>query len=159
MDLPKSSTALRGAKLCERCSRWWKCWCSRLHDCTTGKWTRQLHLWPQRAQSMDWTFVERCLLWLYCIVLYYQLFQNMEDSGILNVDDEVHLLFLHYVFLPRINDSLQQFVSMWNPHPLWTESNLSLIQLRMTGEHPCDNHNDLDAEVCFNCTQCIAFVV
>ena len=96
---------------------------------------------------------------LYCIVLYYQLFQNMEDSGILNVDDEVHLLFLHYVFLPRINDSLQQFVSMWNHHPLGTESNLSLVQLWMTGEHPCDNHNDLDAEECFNCTQCIAFVV
>ena len=48
-------------------------------------------------------------LWrdVFCTVLYYQIFQYMEDSGILNVDDEVYLFALHYIFLPRINDSLQ----------------------------------------------------
>ena len=71
----------------------------------------------------------------------------MEENGILNIDDEVQLFCLHYVFLPRINDSLQQFVTTWNHHPLRTESNLSPLQLWMTGEHPCDP-NELDAEVC-----------
>lgn len=64
-----------------------------------------------------------------CTVLYYQLFQYMEDSGILNVDDEVQLFSLHSIFLPRVNDSLQQFLTMWNHHPLGTECNQSPIQL------------------------------
>ena len=73
-----------------------------------------------------------------CTVLYYQLFQHMEENGLLDIDDEVQLFCLQYIFLPRINESLQQFMTMWNHHPLGTESNLSPLQLWMTGEHPCD---------------------
>ena len=47
-----------------------------------------------------------------CTVLYYQLFQHMEENGLLDIDDEVQLFCLQYIFLPRINESLQQFVTM-----------------------------------------------
>lgn len=82
-----------------------------------------------------------------CTMLYYHLFYHMEDIGILDIDNEIQLFSLHYIFLPRIKNSLQQFVSMWNNHPLGTESNLSPLQLWMTGEHPCDLY-ELTVQVC-----------
>ncbi|CAI7996922.1 hypothetical protein GBAR_LOCUS1994, partial [Geodia barretti] len=71
-------------------------------------------------------------------MLYYQLFSYLEDNNILDVDNEIHLFCLHYVFLPRVNQSLQQFIQMWNNHPLGTERNMSPTQLWMTAEHPDD---------------------
>lgn len=71
-----------------------------------------------------------------CTVLFYHLFNYMEITGILDPDDEVHLFCLHYIFIPRINSSLSQFMTMWNVHPLRTESNHSPNQLWMTGRHP-----------------------
>ena len=73
-----------------------------------------------------------------CTMLYYQLFSYLEDNNILDVDNEIHLFCLHYVFLPRVNRSLQQFIQMWNNHPLGTERNMSPTQLWMTAEHPDD---------------------
>ena len=58
-----------------------------------------------------------------CTMLYYQLFYYMEENDILNVDDELQLFCLHYIFLPRINKNI------WNHHPLGTESNLSPLQI------------------------------
>lgn len=81
-----------------------------------------------------------------CIILYYRLFHYMEEVGVLNVDHEIHLFSLHYIFLPRINRSLQEFVAMWNNHPLGTECNMSPLQLWMTGDHPSD-HDILDSQV------------
>ena len=40
---------------------------------------------------------------------------------------------LHYVFLPRINNQLHQFVSAWNNHPLRTENGLIPMQLFARG--------------------------
>lgn len=73
-----------------------------------------------------------------CTVLLYQLFSYMEDHGMLDIENNIHLFSLHYVYLPRTNRSLRQFSSTWNHHPLGTASNMSPIQLWMTGEHPCD---------------------
>ena len=59
----------------------------------------------------------------------------------LDIDNEIHIYCLHYVFLPRINRSLHQFVAMWNNHPLCTAGNSSPTQLWMMGSHPmpCDD--------------------
>ena len=81
-----------------------------------------------------------------CTILYYQLFCYLEEMNLLNVDNELHLFCLHYIFLPRINCSLQQFIAMWNSHPLGTEHNMSPTQLWMTGEHPQDQ-DDLTSQV------------
>ena len=84
-----------------------------------------------------------------CTVLYYQLFHYMEDTGVLDVDNELHLFALHYIFLPRINNSLQQFQTTWNNHHIGTVRNMSPMQLWMTGEHP-HNDDELNIQVCSN---------
>ena len=65
---------------------------------------------------------------------------------VLDIDNKLHLFALHYIFLPRINNSRQQFISMWNNHPLGTERNLSPTQLWITGEHPQD-HEEMGSQV------------
>ena len=74
-----------------------------------------------------------------CTVLYYQLFHHMEQHSILDIDSEIDLFCLHYVYIPRINDSLQSFVSTWNNHPLRTESNLSPYQIWTTAPRFVEN--------------------
>ena len=49
----------------------------------------------------------------YTISSYY-----MEGLQILGIDNETHLFSLEYVFLPRINASLEKFMLAWNNHPL-----------------------------------------
>ena len=46
-----------------------------------------------------------------CSNVYYDLFLFMEDQGILDVEDEVHMWALHFVFKPRIQRSLVQFTA------------------------------------------------
>ena len=70
-----------------------------------------------------------------CLVQYYGLFYHMEDIGILNVENQVHIFCLHYIFLPRINSSLQQFLSAWNNHPMSSMSQMSPSQLWMDDWH------------------------
>ena len=68
-----------------------------------------------------------------CNILFYKLFYYMEDLGILNVNNEAHLFSLEYVFLPRINASLNKFMHAWNNHPLSSEGNLTPNQLWTVG--------------------------
>ena len=77
-----------------------------------------------------------------CTLPYYQLFCYLEENELLDVDDQVQLFCVHYIFLPRINHSLKQFLVMWNHHPLGSESNLSPVQLWITGQHPCCSEPD-----------------
>ena len=44
-----------------------------------------------------------------CLLLYYSLFCYMEDAGILDTSNNIHLFCLHFVYLSRINDSLHHF--------------------------------------------------
>lgn len=68
-----------------------------------------------------------------CTILFYNLFHFMESNDLLNVDDELHMFCLHYVFIRRINQALQRFKDAWNYHPLSTERNLSPMQLWVRG--------------------------
>ena len=63
-----------------------------------------------------------------CTHLFY-----MEDELILNVENEIHMFCLHYVFLPRLNQALSHFVDAWNNHGLSTMRHLSPIQLWISG--------------------------
>ena len=71
-----------------------------------------------------------------CLLTYHCIFNHMEELNILCVDNQIHLFSLHYVYTPRINESLQQFESAWNNHPLSSMSNVSPNQLWLTGSHP-----------------------
>ena len=65
--------------------------------------------------------------------LHYDLFMYMESIGILDPLSDVDLFCLHFVYLPRINNHLQQWVSAWIHHPLRTAGNCSPLQLWTEG--------------------------
>jgi hypothetical protein len=65
--------------------------------------------------------------------LYYRLFYHMENSGLLDSLDSVHLYALHYVFLPRIKRAIGEFVNGWNRHTLSKTGGFSPIKLYTKG--------------------------
>ena len=65
--------------------------------------------------------------------LFYRLFYFLEEQGLLNPDDDVHLFALHYVYVPRINRALLSFKDGWNNHGIRTEHNQSPNQLFVAG--------------------------
>ena len=42
----------------------------------------------------------------------------LEDRGVLDPDNELHILALHFIFVPRIRRSLEAFRNAWNSHGL-----------------------------------------
>lgn len=60
---------------------------------------------------------------------YRRLFKYMEDINILDENDELDLISLKYIFVPRIQRSLNEFVRQWNFHGLSTMSSQSPLQL------------------------------
>lgn len=69
----------------------------------------------------------------YVTEYFYTLFYELEDNGSLDVADDVHLCALHVVFLPIINDRMNNFRKAWNRHRLRTEGNRSPQQLWIDG--------------------------
>lgn len=68
-----------------------------------------------------------------CTCLFYRLFYYMEQELLLNIEDDIHLFCLHYIYLTRINNALREFSNAWNNHPLSSERNLSPLQLWISG--------------------------
>lgn len=54
---------------------------------------------------------------------YRCVFGKMEEDGLLDIANDIHLYCLHYVFLPRLNYHLQTFSEAWDNHPLSSEGN------------------------------------
>lgn len=95
----------------------------------------------QRIERL-WREVYRCV----CYVFYYT-FYAMESAGLLDVTNELHLLVLHTIFIPRINFSLVEFMEAYNNHALRTEHNKTPNQLWIEGMGDIDNPlalNDID---------------
>ena len=65
--------------------------------------------------------------------VYYETFQQLEASGQLDPLNEVDIFCLHWVYLPRLNDSLQQFIESWNNHSLCSEHSRTPNQLFIEG--------------------------
>ena len=70
-----------------------------------------------------------------CLCFFYYFFYFLEDTGILDVDNEFDLYSLHYVFLPIIQKQLNLFRQAWACHSLRTEGNRSPQQLWILGLH------------------------
>ena len=68
-----------------------------------------------------------------CTILYYNIFFDLEDIHELDINNELHIFCLHYVYLPRINASLTKFQQAWNNHPMQSENSLSPEQLWLQG--------------------------
>ncbi|CAC5371774.1 unnamed protein product [Mytilus coruscus] len=67
--------------------------------------------------------IERLWLDLYrgCTNIYYDLFKYLEQCRIVDLENEIHMWVLHFVYQPRIQRSLNSFMEMWNSHKLSSE--------------------------------------
>uniref|UniRef100_A0A3B1K996 Integrase core domain-containing protein n=1 Tax=Astyanax mexicanus TaxID=7994 RepID=A0A3B1K996_ASTMX len=72
-------------------------------------------------------------LWRGLTNVYYDIFSFLESEGIVDIDNEMDLWALHYVYLPRINRDLDAFVRQWNNHSLRTERHQSPTQIFVRG--------------------------
>ena len=60
-------------------------------------------------------------------------FYNMEDTGKVQADDDLHRFALHTVFLPFISQKLSSFATAWNMHRLRTAHKTTPNQLWIEG--------------------------
>ena len=63
------------------------------------------------------------------IEFYKSLFETMETDYHIDFDDQVSIFCLHYLFLPRLNEDLKQYIEIWNSHKIRTENNHTPYQL------------------------------
>ena len=68
-----------------------------------------------------------------CVHVFYYLFYDMEQCGILDPTDEVQLFALHYTYIPRINQNLIIFSRGHSRAPISTERGKSPLQLWIRG--------------------------
>lgn len=87
--------------------------------------------------------IERLWRDVFCAVChtFYYTFQAMEECGVLQRTNMLHLYVLHFVYLPRINNALASFKSAWNQHPIRTEHNWTPVQIWTNGMLDVRNHS------------------
>ncbi|XP_016370031.1 uncharacterized protein LOC107709884 [Sinocyclocheilus rhinocerous] len=73
-------------------------------------------------------------VWCAVTVNYHSALQHLSSTGALNPDNELDIICLHYVMLPRINMHLQLFKQAWDRHPISTEHGRSPQQLWIEGQ-------------------------
>ena len=90
--------------------------------------------------------IERLWRDVFCSVyhVFYYTFQAMEESGILQRSNNLHMFVLHYVYVPRINLAIETFSSAWNKHLIRTEHKWSPIQMLTKGMLDVRNHGRCD---------------
>lgn len=81
----------------------------------------------QRIERL-WRDVHRC-----ATLLYYRLFYHLEDSNRLDPLNNIHLYCLHYVFLPKLNKTLDGLTEGWNNHSIRTAHHKSPNQIFVEG--------------------------
>ena len=64
--------------------------------------------------------------------MYYQLFYFLEDEGMLDPFNTLHVAVLHYVYLPKINEKLELWRNAWSRHCMRTVK--SPIRLWVSGQ-------------------------
>ncbi|XP_057188903.1 uncharacterized protein LOC130553782 [Triplophysa rosa] len=66
--------------------------------------------------------------------VYQNILRTMEENHQLDISNCIHLFCCHFVFLPRIQASLDDFSDGWDNHPMRTEQNLTPNQLWQVGQ-------------------------
>lgn len=64
---------------------------------------------------------------------FINIFNFMEEQGVLDSLNELHLFCLHYVYLPRIQQAVTEFINQWNNHGLSTQGGQTPLQLWHSG--------------------------
>jgi len=65
--------------------------------------------------------------------IYYNVFYHMEDNGLIDPANEVHMYCLQFVFLPRINRHLDRWKDGWVQHKIRTAGNQTPMQMYIRG--------------------------
>ncbi|XP_041835779.1 uncharacterized protein LOC121653747 [Melanotaenia boesemani] len=80
-------------------------------------------------------------VWMAVSSVYYDILHNLEDEGLLDPCDGIHMFCAQHSFLPRLQRDLDVFRLGWDNHPLRTEHNLSPQQLWTVGllQNPVDS--------------------
>ena len=73
--------------------------------------------------------------------IFYSVLHSLEDEGQLDPNNSTHLFCCHYVFLPRLQHSLNVFRDGWDNHPLRTEQNMTPNQMWAMGKLPNPIHD------------------
>lgn len=81
----------------------------------------------QRIERL-WRDMHRCVT-----SMFYRLFNYLEENELLDTINNVNIFALHYVYIPRINQALKQFVAAWNHHGVRTERGQTPNQLFTSG--------------------------
>ena len=81
----------------------------------------------QRIERL-WRDVFRCI----CHVFYY-IFYAIEQTGVLDVENPIHMFTLQYVYLARINNALSEWMVSFSDHPVQTEHSWSPNQMWLNG--------------------------
>ena len=74
-----------------------------------------------------WNDTNRCIT-----RVYSDMFRQLESEEVLDPLNEIDMFCLHFVFVPRINKNINEFVQSWNNHPLSTKRNMTPNQLFVT---------------------------
>uniref|UniRef100_A0A3B1IFY0 Integrase core domain-containing protein n=1 Tax=Astyanax mexicanus TaxID=7994 RepID=A0A3B1IFY0_ASTMX len=85
--------------------------------------------WPYKSVKLY--LIERLWrdVWVAVTHLYYDVLHTLEEDGLLDIADCLHLYCVHYTFLPRLKDDLSRFAHGWDHHPIRTEQNMTPNQL------------------------------
>ena len=88
------------------------------------------------------------------INLYQRLFYFMESHQLLDPLDEVHIYALHFVYLPRIRRSVEEFILQGNNHTLSSEQNKTPYQVWTEGFYSQANSSQQAGAYCFGRSGC-----
>ena len=83
-----------------------------------GSEQRKCYKWQEHQQSKTIKTVED--VYQGVLALYYQLFYFMEDEGILDHLDNLHLIALHHVYLAKLQEKLEIWSRAWSQHRICT---------------------------------------
>ncbi|XP_048010685.1 uncharacterized protein LOC125262115 [Megalobrama amblycephala] len=72
-------------------------------------------------------------VWTAVTTTYYDTLHGLEEDGLLDISNTLHIFLAQFVFLPRLRKDLQTFAEGWNHHPLRTEGNMTPHQLWEVG--------------------------
>ena len=78
---------------------------------------------------------------IHCADLIKSELYELEHQGLLDSSNDTYLFCLHYVYVPRINQLLQEFVHAHNHHSISTENNLTPRQLFNSNQHLLPLHS------------------
>lgn len=71
-------------------------------------------------------------VWVAVTSKYHDVLHSLEEDGLLDISNDIHLFGVHYIFVPRLRADLETFTEGWNNHPLRTEGGLTPEQGHLT---------------------------